>query len=230
MSKQKRPGRSPEQAPDKETPAPGVEASVPEQDALGNLGFQARIDGDGQDAQPGLDVVRDVAFPMVERAILALELTPPDSSRMDRFVEILEASHLPDDRKQLLVDKLQTDRAAAHGIEQAVERWFGTDGPDVRASVSGALDAVWAALENGTGAGSEWQVGDRAVSLSEGAVDGSVADRAEALVSDLADGFATQVSGPSVRGFCRDVYLAIVFDEEEEEEDYSTWEVGVEQE
>lgn len=191
---------------------------------LGNAALQAQLAG----GEVGLEVVRDVAFPMVERAILALQLEPRGEAT-DRFVEIIERSHLSDERRALLTDRLQTDEAAAMGVRDAVERWFGADGPEVRDAVIDALDAVWQGLEQGIGdqATGQWRFGGAEVGLSEGAISGPVAARAESLVADLAAtlgaaALAAHVggrAGESVRGFCRDVLLALVWDEEEEEEE-----------
>ena len=190
--------------------------------ALGNAALQDQLAG--VDAQAGLDVVRDVAFPMVERALLALQLEPR-GSEVDRFVEIVERSHLSEERRALLADRLRTDEAAALGVRDAMERWFGSDAPEVRDAVSDMLDAVWRGLENGFAdeAGARWQIDDHEIALSEAAISGPVAARAEAMVADLAQTLATgamagERAGEAVRGFCRDVLLALVWDEEEEEE------------
>jgi len=239
MGKQKKPARTPEQVtPDQETTRQSeAGVSVPEQDELGNQALQAQMSGEGSDEVVAFDVVRDVAFQMVERAILALQLGPPEHVRMDRFQEILARSHLPEDRKQVLMDRLQAGRAGAAGVGEAVSRWFDGDSEEVRDALGAALDAVSHGLEEGTEVGGAWQVGEAAVSLSDAAKEGPVNARAGALVSDLADGVASpgparakesESFGVALRGFCRDVYLAIVFDEEEEEEEWG-WGLAVEE-
>ena len=213
-------------------PAPEIDPLLVDQGALGNEALQERLAEPAKESVP-LDVVRDVALPMVERAVLALELRAAAGS--DRFIEILEASHLPDDRKQLLIDRIQTDKAAVHSIDEAVARWF----PDATwGDVSKALDAVWTGLAQGVAAGSGWQVGTRDVALSDAARDGAVSVRAEALVGDVASAVvpagparesATGGIGEAVRGLCRDVVLAFAFDEEEEEEETVGWEMGAQE-
>jgi hypothetical protein len=239
MGKQKKPARGPEQAtPEQEiSRLPETAISVPEQDELGNQALQAQMSGEGSDEVVAFDVVRDVAFPMVERAILALQLGPPEHARIDRFLEILARSHLPEDRKQVLMDRLQTGRTGAVGVGEAVKRWFDGDSEEVRDALGSALDAVSRGLEEGAEVDGAWQMGEESVSLSDAAREGPVNDRAGALVSDLADGVATEKPaqtgesgsfGVALRRFCRDVYLAIAFDEEEEEEEWG-WGMAVEE-
>jgi len=239
MGKQKKPARTPEQvSPEPEaTRLPEGEVSIPEQDELGNQAVQAQMGGEGSGEVVAFDVVRDVAFPIVERAILALQLFPPEHVRVDRFLEILAHSHLPEDRKQVLMDRLQTNRTGAAGVEEAVGRWFDGDVEEVRIALGAALDAVSRGLEDGAEEGGAWRIGETAVALSDDAREGPVNARAEALVSDLADGVASPGParakegsgfGAALRGFCRDVYLAIVFDEEEEEEEWE-WGLAVEE-
>jgi hypothetical protein len=243
VGKQHQSGRSsdrdetPEQAP---AQAPEVDPLLAEQDARGNQALQAQLGGDqvAEPQQVGMDVVRDVAVPLVERAVLALELGPLEPGRHERFVEIVEGSRMPEDRRQILVDKLTTDQAAASAIEEAVGRWFGQDGPALRSDVSRVLDAVWTGLVQGRAVADGWRVGEQEVPLSEDAQQGAIAGRAEAMVADVADAVAP--SGPAregargglgaaVRGLCRDVVLAFAFDEDEEEEEAIGWEMGIEE-
>jgi len=239
--KQKRSDRGPERPESSERgPAKGPEIDplLVEQGAVGNEALQGLLGTDHETGEAGvdLDVVRDVALPMVERAVLALELSAVAGVRPDRFVAIVEASNLSDDRKQVLVDKLQTDRAASGAIDDAVARWFGADA--ARADVSKALDAVWAGLADGSAAGSAWRVGTRDVDLSSDAKEGATVSRAEALVGDVAHAVvpagparegAQGGIGPAVRGLCRDLILAFAFDEEEEEEEAVGWEMGAQE-
>ncbi len=204
--------------------APEVDPMLLEQGALGNQAVQAQLGGESAaDGDVGLDVVRDVAVPLVDRASLALELGPVDPARHQRFVDILDGSKLPDDRRQVLLDKLSTDAAASGMVQDAVARWFGAFSPALRSDVSRVLDAVRDGLISGL-----------SVPLSDGALAGSVAARASALVGDVAEvvappGPAREGArggvGAAVRGLCRDVVLAAAFDDEEEEEEVPGWEV-----
>lgn len=217
---------------------PEIDPLLVEQGAIGNEALQTMLGTEHTPAEAdvGLDVVRDVALPMVERAVLALELSTVAGGRPERFVEILEASHLPDDRKQVLIDKLHTDGAAAGAIDDAVARWFGPEAAP--ADVSRALDAVWVGLAEGAVSGAGWRVGTRDVDVSSDAKQGATGARAEALVADVAhavvpagaarDGAVGGI-GPAVQGLCRDLILAFAFDEEEEEEEAIGWELGAQE-
>src|SRR5687768_10626436 len=100
MSKQRRP---PETAPGADRGGRDAErrpeTALPEQEGLGNAAVQERISGRGADGGASdLDVVRDVAFPLVERAALALQLETRGAEQVERFLAILDRSHLPADR------------------------------------------------------------------------------------------------------------------------------------
>lgn len=235
MSKQKR--TSPSHAPATRAPSEQQEEASGELD-FGNQAAQEQLGGPVQVEPVSLDVVRDAAIPMVERAILALQITPRREAQVARFVEILQRSRLPEERKALLQDHLLTDQTAAQGIRDAVERWFAVDSEATRDALVGALDSVIDALAGHAGDGG-WVLPDgRTLSLGDEALTGSLSSRAEALVSELVeelgpgglDGAGHGV-GAAVRGFCRDVQLALLWDEEEEEEalpgDYAAEESGV---
>ncbi|MCA9567275.1 MAG: hypothetical protein KC656_05510, partial [Myxococcales bacterium] len=110
------------------------------------------------------------------------------------YVDVLQRSKLPSDRKTVLIEKLQNDQEAALAAQEAVERHFGGS---EEALV--ALQSVWTGLH------------------AEGAAppaEGSVTERAEAWIADLAGERAE-----AVQAFCREVHLILGFDEEEEEEE-----------
>lgn len=209
MSKQKKPGRAPQPAPPERARAP---SALDREVSPGNQALQDEVG-----ATVDLDVIRDVAFPLVERAILALQVVPRDADRHERLVEILERSHLPEDRRQVLVDKLQTDRAAGLGVLEAVGRWFPGQ---PRTEVGRALDEVWRGLQEGHPDTGAWAIGEERIPLSGATLEGTVNDRAESLVGDLA---GSGSFGVALRGFVRDVYLALAFDEEEEEDSWDPW-------
>ena len=234
MAKGKKPGRTPEPARPERAPAraPERDPALADQEALGNRALQQRL-ATTEDTAVGFDAIRDVAFPQVERAILALQLVPREPERQARLVEILERSHLPEERRQVLVDKLQTDGAAARGVREALARWFGGEPEQVRDPLTRGLDGVSEALQGGAAGEEGWSAGDRVLPLSAEAREGSVSGRAEALVRDLADGLPAPEAAPraptfgaALQGFIRDVTLAIAFDEEEEEEDWVVEEAG----
>jgi hypothetical protein len=221
MSKQR---KTPDQAP----AGPRVEAGrarEPEAAGPGNAAVQDVMAGRVVETRAPLDVVRDVAAPMVDRAVLALQIYPR-GPEVDRFVQILERSGLADDRKSALVDRLRTDEAGAAGVAEVVTRHFGGDGEDVRGAIVDALDAVGRGLrEGGPGeSGATWRIGEVEHGLGVAALDGAVASRAEALVAELAARLApapigaASDPGEALRALCRDLHLRLLWDEEEEEE------------
>ncbi len=223
MSKQR---KTPEQAP-VGSRSEGSRAKEAEsgREGPGNAAVQDQISGRAADGAVGLDVVRETAAPMLDRAALALQLFPRERTQVERFAGILEKSNLPDDRKAALIERLRSDEAAANGVAEVVARHFGADGDEVRGAIVDGLDTLGRSLADG-GPGSEhssWQVGDREIALSAAALEGAVSTRAEALLSDLADSLlaglaATRSPGEAVVGLCRDLNLALLWDEEEEEE------------
>ena len=227
MSKQRRPPERRSQGPASQV---DTQRESGEQDVvLSNQDLRdALVSADGVD----LDLVREIAAPLVSRSILALQMFPQPGAQLDRFVHILENSRLPDDRKAVLVDRLRTDQAVATSISDAVERWFPGDSETLRATLTQALLGIEGALQREDLAG---------VSPSEEARSGSTSARAEALVRDVADALAgdalTGLVGPeasvgaAVQGLCRTVQLVLLWDEEEEEEtatpgDYAAEESG----
>jgi hypothetical protein len=191
---------------------------------FGNAAAQEGLLG-VEPAGDALDAAREVAMPVVGRAVLSLELLPRDSAQVERFLKILDQSHLPLDRREVLADRLRADQAAGEAVRRAVEACVGEDNPAARGALSGALDQLFAALEGGGPAGSAWRMpGGGEVALSAGALDGEIAGRAEALVADLAravvpEELAGRMSGEvgeSVRSLCAAVHLALLLVEEEE--------------
>lgn len=177
----------------------------------------------------GLDTVRDVAFPLVERASLALHLEPRPAADVERFLAILERGHFDRAHKDALIDKVEGDQAAAVAVQEAVERSLGAIDEDVRTEIIGVLEQTWTALHEGSPGESSWIQGDREFPLSEAALQGSAGDRAGGLIADLVEHFGSDTlkqgleergSGASVARFCRSVVLAYFFDEEEEEEEH----------
>jgi hypothetical protein len=174
--------------------------------------------------------VRRAAFPLVERAIVALQTLPRDAVEVNRFVDIMSRSHLAEDRKQEIVDRLLNDQASGDAVHQAMERWFEGSGDELRSDLVDVLDSVWSGLQHGApGDAAVWVLEDgRRVDLSS-VENPAVAARAEGLVYDLTGRLASsplQAAQPElaerVRGFCRDVYLAVRIAREEEEEEHSS--------
>lgn len=208
-----------------------VDSEVDSQERGNQAAFEWLSTGERAPAPAPLDIVREAACPLVERAILALQIEPRSDGDVARFVEIVKGSALPEEQRALLVDRLVTDQAAAQGIVDAFQRWFAEDSPDLRAHVVGTLDGVMAGLQEGTERDAAWALPDgRLVSLGEATRDEGVSARADTLVRALAEqcsppelgerlSLQGRSTGDAIGGFCRDVQLALLWDDEEEEEE-----------
>ncbi len=213
--------RSQDQSEARRSSEHDAESELTEQQSLGNQAMQAQAAaehaGATQTEAVDLEAVRAEALPMVERAMIALYTEPRAPERVDKLVQVLEGSRLPADRKAVLVDKLVSEQDAALGVAGAAERWFGGADLDARTAALGSLDAVWDALSNGQPAGEAWRTGDSEVALS--ATTGSIGERADALMGDLAKDRVGEELGEAIQGFCREVYLIIAWHQDEEEEE-----------
>ncbi len=208
---------------------PERDPSLLDQAALGNQALQAQLARGEDHAAPGLDVVRDVALPKLERAILALQVVPREGVQVSRFVRILERSALGDERKQVLVDKLLTDQAAAEAVTESVDRWLGSDDEAWRSELVELLELSYQGLEGGE-PGSDGWILDSGEEVALEPADDSVASRATGLVGDVAARLASEgvrerlgdVRG-AVEGYVRTVVLALLLEDEEEEEEEGVW-------
>lgn len=233
MAKQHRKGsgRGQEQASSSETAA--EQSSAPELAEQQSLGNQAALQGAELEggllgeagADLGVDFVRDAAFSLVGRGVLALQLFPTPSGQLERFLDIIERSHLPGDRKEALTERLHADQQAGDIVQGAVSELVGQDGPEARAQLNQQLELIWTELQQGELGATTWTRADGAeVVLSPETAAGPVEGRAPALVADLARAIGMTVApthsdaGTAVQAFCSAVHLALVFDEEEEED------------
>lgn len=216
MSKQRRtasvPGRSPESAAE--------QARAALVTGLGNSDLQARLGG-AEVAAPesaGLDVVRDTALPLLDRAAVALEITPRGPIN-ERLVEIIAQSALPADRKAELHERLVHSEGLAAAIHGVVERLFGADTPEVRAAVTRDLGQLESALMDGQATHGGWRVNDVVVALSPEARDGATSSRAEALIGDLARALTPDLGPAEARAACRELHALLLALDEDEDED-----------
>lgn len=209
---------------------PELDPSLLQQGSLGNQALQAQMAGEDGPVAASLDVVRDVALPKLDRATLALQFLPRPHEQVSRFVEILQRSALEGDRRQALVDKLLTDQAAAEGVSESIQRWLGSDQDAWRSQLLELLELTGEALQQGQAHEGGWELPTgEVVALAEEA-EASTADRAVALVGEVAASLASpeiqqrlgDVSA-AVRGYVSTVVLAILLDEEEEEEEEAAW-------
>ncbi len=140
--------------------------------------------------------VRRIAEDLVERGLFAAHAEARPAATIAKYVDVLQRSRLPSDRKAVLVQKLVGDQEAALAACGAVERYFGP-GPEGTEQALDVLGAVWEGLR-----------GEPPADLS-----GGVAERAEAWIRGLAG-----ERGEAVTAFCREVHLLFALDEEEEED------------
>jgi hypothetical protein len=180
-----------------------------EHEKLGNQAFAARLGTSETESAVPFDVIRDSARPMVERALLAVEIRPMPPAVCARYVEILASSMLPAAQQQRLIDKLVGDQAVATGISDLLARHFEGEESEVRLALGSGLDAVLDALD----------------SAPERDTTGhSVGEQASTLIGDLAASEAPELAthAPSVSAavtaVCRALFLATYWEEEEEEE------------
>lgn len=191
MSGKKRasPARGRPQAATGAQEASGHEVS--NQSLLDQLG-----EGAGKTERPGgTDAVRAVAVPLVERGLFAVHAEPRPAETLAHYVDVLETSRLPSERRAALVDKLIGDQESAVAAKEAVQRHFGSandSGEDLALDV---LGSVFAGLQR-----------------DPPELTGSVGDRADAWIADLAGEHAA-----AVQAFCREVHFILGFEEEEDE-------------
>ena len=233
MAKQHRKGsgRGKEQVSSAETAT--ERSSAPELAEQQSVGNQAALQGaeltggllSDAGSELGADLVRDAAFSLVGRGVLALQLFPTPTGQLERFLDIIERSHLPGDRKEALTERLHADKQAGDIVQSAVSELVGQDGPEARAQLNQELESIWTELQQGELSATSWtQAGGTEIALSEQAATGPVEGRAPALVADIARSLGITVAashsdaGAAVQAFCSAVHLALIFDEEEEED------------
>jgi hypothetical protein len=185
---------------------------------------RGRMGGDADSSVVATSVVVDTALPIVSRATLALEVEPPQHGH-NRLVEILRQSGL--ERREELIDKLRADEAITHGVNDVLVRVFGPEGaqPATREAVLAGLSRVERALASGAEEGGVFLSDLGAVVLSAAAMDGAVGARAEALVADLGTALSDvqapdRRAGDALLAVCLGLQLALLWDEEEEEETF----------
>ncbi|MBT3222463.1 MAG: hypothetical protein HN348_25605 [Proteobacteria bacterium] len=107
-----------------------------------------------------------------------------------------------------------------------MKQWFNNDSEALRSDLIATLDEVWDTLSEGSVDGQAWRAGESLFELTDNSRSGSVAERAEGLVGDLFERLVPQdtslgdrTAREAVQGFCRQIFLAIHWDDEEEEEE-----------
>ena len=209
-------------------------AELLEQEAtVSNAEFeQSMIRGAGaSDTGPEVSILRDVALPMLEHTMLALQITEPDQVALGRFREILQRSELGRDSVAELSAILDLKQAAAITVQRAMEECFGQDSEIVRGEIWTSLRDSWEALSTGDVSEDKghWVVSEeQRIALTSLEDSASTTDRAYCLLRDLTTQFtssairekasAQDTESAPVHQLVRRLYLAVAFDEEEEEE------------
>jgi len=165
--------------------------------------------------------------------MMALQLQAPAPERTTRFQEILKSSRLPPELKAYMSTTLAVKEAQSLTVHRALIDALGVDNEDVRGEIWSCLHQCWTGLEQGKSTADErhWILADgQYVPMSESADKVNLTDRSETLVGDMVSHMAGESlqatsaahGGVSVAllGLCRALYLAVQFDEEEEEEEW----------
>jgi len=202
-----------------------LDPSLAEQGVLGNAALQARMVGADREPDTGVVEHSEVsahALPLVEHALVALQLQPRPEAEVARFVEIVEGSRLSEERKEALVERLVDDQTAASQAVSAVESHLGPQDASARSRWAEVFASVADAM--------------RAGEVAVGPTEGSVADRAAEWIGQLVSQRMPDVATPSgdtaadVASLCRSVVLWVHFEEDEEEDvalgDYALEESG----
>jgi hypothetical protein len=164
---------------------------------LGNAAHAAEVGG----IVP-LDAARDAALPLLDHARLALQLQADLRTSYDRLIQIVGGSDL--EEAGWLSERLAAAAGGRAAVAEAVGRWFG-EVPV--AAVDGALARVERALRDGAAEGAAWVHGGARVDVP-------AADTVHGAVDQLVGA----VGGGAVLGLVRQLHLAVLLDEEEEEE------------
>lgn len=176
-----------------------------------DVGLEIGVDHDTTPPDPGpvpLDVARDAASPLVGHGRAALGLERDLLTGYDRLREILDASELPDDVREALLDRLDAARESRDLVSRAITQAFGADDVPTRDRVDDLLAALERDLRDGAPDGDAWRVGERRIPVPRDPTD----DAAHLLVAALAGPDA-----PAILTFLRDVSITVLLDEDEPE-------------
>lgn len=152
------------------------------------------------------ELVVQSSLQMMERAAFALVVAPPVAGQLDRMLQIVGNSALPESRRIALEDTLVSRDALRGAIGQAFDAAFGDAS---REAVLDLVNDVWHALVDGAGPDAE------ASSLASGAST-MVSTLSEQLVGAELAASTTAGIGPAMSSFCGAVAAAAMFEEEEE--------------
>ncbi len=206
--------------PERRAAVVGPEARVAAVSAGDDLSLlRGRMEGETE-AVVTSSVVIDTALPMVGRAAVALDVATPASGH-PRLIEILQHSSL--ERRDELIDKLESDAANARGVRDVLTRVYGVDAEDPAfcEAVAASVSRLERALTTGAEVDGVFRSELGELRLSSAVTEGSVRSRAEALVSELASVLAdVPAPGRSPGDALCAVVLALqlaLWDEEEED-------------
>jgi len=174
---------------------------VDEQRELGNAVLQGRLETD--ELTSAETAAPRAALTLVDHALAALHSAPADADRIARRVALLERSLLPE--RDALVDRLHASETARTVVDAALDRWFGAHDAETRWRVDAELLGARHALVGEIGPDPD---GARQRSDVAGVVGPAALDALEAAAP------------PAVVGLCQTLALAVVLDEDEEEEEF----------
>jgi hypothetical protein len=169
------------------------------------------------DAQTELSSVCEAALPLVEQALLAVQLSPRDTALTERLVTTLETSSLSSSRRDAIVARLQEDQAISDAVRSALENSFGQDSPELREALWGSLDQTWSTLMDGDATAAFEGGSSQSVSQQAGTLVGTLTSTSS--IGTLDSHMAREAISPAIQQFCRSIALLLYWEEEEEEEE-----------
>jgi hypothetical protein len=134
VSRQRRPGQPSRDSGDRDAASGegrGEELS-PELSELAALGNQALTERSGLGSD-GTEVG--------ERVGLSLRIAPRDAAWTERLLTAVERSGLSAERKEAVTARLRWDQIHADDVQAAIRAAYGTDGPELRSTLIGAVEA-----------------------------------------------------------------------------------------
>ena len=191
------------QGPQKVAPSRTTSTEQAVEAGVGNAAQAEELDG----RHIPVDAAGDAAKPVVEHARLALEVRYEGQTPMARLIALLEASDLPTDSSSWLAERLKSTRATEALVAKAVTTWFGEDGAE---RAEQALAGVASVLAAGQATEMGWVSAAGAVPIAQG-------QTIREAVDHLLLGLGAE-DGPAIVGFCRQLHLAVMFDDDEDEE------------
>jgi len=202
---------------------------------MGNQAEWATLSQQGSDsALPDWSLIMDAAQPLLQHSMMSIQMDAQSTTQNDRLRSIVEQSTFAEGHKQLLLTDMKMKESQARTVSQGLQDIFGDDSPELRAELWDCMFRCLEGMRQGTGVtdNATWQLKDGAeISLGDVPASHSLTQNTDIAVERFAGHFSkgllqerfegTEQTGVAIRKFCRNLYLAIQLDEEEEEEE--TW-------